>query len=192
MKNENQLNSNNPINKDSRLTVTKELDNLSEYTSISNLHVLPNGKMKIYFILSSLFIFAVLLSAIIYSLLSKAYVLNVSYQTTKELESVFTMNVYMFFIFLFIILLIEISKLFYVLFASGVKKLMKFIFLEMNHWFIVIKCLFGFNILISFVHYNAFNYVFITSTVINGFIIRKIKLFLLLIFILKKILTKEI
>ncbi len=175
--NNNQYNSNHPINKDSQLSITKAMDTASEFTSIINLHVLPNTKMKTLFILSSLFNSGILLAALIYGILTKGYILNISYKSdtnkVPDYPSVFRMNLIMFLIFLFLILLMEISKLFYAFFASEVKKLMKFIYMEMSYWFIVIKFLFGFNILICFVHVKDFNFVFITSTVVNGLIMCK-------------------
>lgn len=172
--------SNYPINKDSKLSVTKAEDSGSDFTSISNLHVLPNSKMKILFLLSSLFNFGVLLAALIYGLITKEYILNITYQIDKnninkipDYDSIFKMNTILFLIFLFLILLMEISKIVYSLFGTEVKKLMKFIYMETSYWFIVIKFLFGFNILICFVHVKEFNFVFITSTVVNSFIIRK-------------------
>jgi len=153
------------------------MDTASEFTSISNLHVLPNTKMKALFILSSLFNFGVLLAALIYGLVTKGYILNINYKSdsnkVSDYPSVFKMNLVMFLIFLCLILLIEISKLFYAFFSSEVKKLMKFTYMEMNYWFIVIKGLFGFNILICFVHVKDFDFVFIFSTVVNILLICK-------------------
>lgn len=170
-------NSKYPINKDQQSSILKGMDTVSEFTSISNLHVLPNTKIKTLFVLSSLFNSAVLLAALIYGLLTKNYILHISYQSDvnkiPDYPSVFRMNLIMFLIFLFLILFMEISKLFYAFFGSEVKKLMKFIYMETSFWFIVIKCLFGFNILICFVHVKDFNFVFITSTVVNGLLIRK-------------------
>lgn len=172
-----QYSSNYPINKDSKLSMTREVDTASEFTSISNLHVLPNTKMKTLFVLSSLFNAGVLLAALIYGILTKGYILNISYLSdvnkVPDYPSVFRMNVVMFLIFLFLILFIEISKVLYVFFSSEVKKLMKFIYMETSYWFIIIKFLFGFNILICFVHVKDFNFVFITSTVVNSLLIRK-------------------
>jgi hypothetical protein len=165
------------INKDSNMNLTKNIDDMSEFTSISNLHVLPNSKMKSLFILSSNFNFGVLLSALIYSVFKIDYLINISYIKDKknpgDFFSVFNLNFYMFFIFLLCILFVEISKIFYFFFGFEVKKLIKFIYMEISYWFIVIKLLFGFNILISFLHVENFYYVFITSTVINFLIICK-------------------
>jgi len=173
-----QYSSNYQINKESQLSITKGVGSVSEFTSISNLHVLPNTKIKTLLILSCLFNCGALFAALIYGLLTKEYILNINYQTDKnkivDYSSVFKMNIIMFLIFLFLILFMEISKLFYTFFSSEVKKLMKFIYMETSYWFIIIKFLFGFNILICFVHVKEFDFVFITSTVVNSLIIRKL------------------
>lgn len=174
-------NESNNINKDNTTRTIRTGDGISEFTSISNLQVLPNKKIKICFIISIIFNILVWIGAITLSFIwEKKYILNVSYindpnmLSKNDIISVFNMNVYMYYILIFGILLFEILKLIFIFNHSQAKKIVKFIFIEMGYWFVVIKLLFGFNILISFVHLQEFNFVFITSLALYFIIIGKL------------------
>ena len=157
-----------------------ESDSDGNLTSITNLHFIPNSNLKLITLIIILFNIIVLILAIVFSFIDKNYFLNIYYLDEKVTftvnegyyESVFTMNKIMLYIIIFFVLSVEIFKLFYINFFSY-KNFIKFTHFEMDYWYVIIKFLFGCNILLCVVYKNENNFIFIASSIINGLIIGK-------------------
>lgn len=157
----------------------------SDFTSITNLNVLPNTKIIKLLMISTIFNFFVLFGVIIYSFYNNNYLLNISYLTenqvkstniiNKDFVSIFSINKYMFYILLFGLLFFEFSKLIFIMFKKNCKKLGKFIYMEMGYWFIIIKFFHGLNILLmNFLILNVNFYLnFVISIILTVFTIGK-------------------
>jgi hypothetical protein len=164
----------------------------SDFTSISNMNIFPNSKLRILIMTLSIFDFLTILANIIYSFLDTNYILNISYLekdqidiniNNKDFISVFTINKYMVYILVFFFLIYEFIEIIILIISrKHLKILGKYVYIEMGYWFFVIKFLHGL-IFISFMfHFLNFYLNFISSIILNIMIIGKI-----IINIIKKI-----
>lgn len=189
---ESKSNNNNKNSKQSNISSNKNTASTSsensDFTSITNLHILPNKKINKLLFVSTLFNFLVLFAIVIYSFFNQNYLLNISYieknkysnnksVMNKDFFSIFEINKYMLYVLIFSLLLFEFTKLIFIFFRKNCRKLGKFVYMEMGYWFIIIKIFYGFDLL--FMNFLVFNFYlnFLISSILTVFMIIIIAIF---------------
>ena len=175
------------INQKSKLTITfsssSNFDTNSDFTSISNLNIFNNSKLKILIITFVLFDFLCILGSIIFSILDTNYILNIIYLEkdqnnyiikNNDFSSVFTINKYMLYTLLYSLLILEFIELLLLISKRNLKMMSRYVYIEMGYWFFVIKFLYGVSILSMTFHFLDFYLDFTISIILNISIISKI------------------